>query len=449
MLSSRIGVVSQLPIQIAHKVSTLARVPTAHSMPAPSTYSDSATPLERLAQVFVPFAAGYFFSFMLRNINAVVFPELVAAFTLGPDALGVLTSAYFFAFAAFQIPLGLLLDRYGPRRVNASLLLVAAAGSALFASAPNFSSLVLARALMGLGFCGCLMSAMMAFVLWFPRSSMATLSGWMLAVGAVGALVATIPVELALRMIDWRTLFALLAGLIVAAALLIFWRVPEKASASAHASLRDALTGLAMLARDRRFWRIGLLAAFTQAGALALLGLWAGPWLRDIASLERAAIAAHLLAAALAFGVGAILFGTLSDRLAHRGIRPQSTYLVGCAGTTALLLFLAAGATWQPMLLWSLYMLCAAAGTLAYPLLTSCYPVAMTGRVLSAVNVLTIAFAFVFQAGVGAIIGLWPSLDGRYDATGYAAAFGVIFLVQLAALAWAAVAWRTTDSAPR
>ena len=73
----------------------------------------------------------------------------------------------------------------------------------------------------------------------------------------------------------------------------------------------------------------------------------------------------------------------------------------------------------------------------------------MTGRVLSAVNVLTIACAFVFQAGVGAIIGLWPSLDGRYDATGYAAAFGVIFLVQLAALAWAAAAWRTTDSAPR
>ena len=419
-------------------------------MSAPSTYTtEPATPLERLAQIFLPFAAGYFFSFMLRNINAVVFPELVATFDLGPDALGVLTSAYFFAFAAFQIPLGLLLDRYGPRRVNASLLLVAAAGSALFALAPNFAALVGARALMGLGFCGCLMSSMMAFVLWFPRSRMATLSGWMLGVGAVGALVATIPVELALRLIDWRTVFALLAGLIIAAALLIFWRVPEKASASAQASLRDALMGLATIARDPRFWRIGLLAAFTQACALALLGLWAGPWLRDITGLERAAVAAHLLAAALAFGVGGILFGTLADRLARHGFRPQSTYLVGCAATTALLVALAAGVTWQPMLLWSLFTLCAAAGTLAYPLLTACYPVAMTGRVLAAVNVLTMASAFVFQAGVGAVISIWPPLDGRYDAAGYAAAFGFIFVLQLAALLWATAAWRATDLVPR
>lgn len=418
-------------------------------MPAPSTSAESATLLERLAQIFVPFAAGYFFSFMLRNINAVVFPELVAAFDLGPDALGTLTSAYFFAFGAFQIPLGLLLDRYGPRRVNAGLLLVAAAGSVLFALAPNFAALLIARAMMGVGFCGCLMSSMMAFVLWFPRSSMATLSGWMLAVGAAGALVSTAPVELALRVIDWRTLFASLSGLIVAAALLIYWRVPEKAPASTHTSLRDAFIGLAAIARDPRFWRIGLVAAFTQAGALALLGLWAGPWLRDITGLERAAVAVHLLAAALAFGVGGILFGTLADRLAGHGIKPHSTYLVGCAATTALLAPLAAGATWQPMLLWSLFMLCAAAGTLAYPLLTSCYPVAMTGRVLAAVNVLTIACAFAFQSGVGAVIGIWPPRDGRYDAAGYAAAFGLIFALQLAALLWAAAAWRTTDTAPR
>ena len=93
------------------------------------------SPPARLALVFMPFAAGYYFSFMLRNINAVVFPELVAAFALGADALGILTGAYFLAFAAFQLPLGLLLDRFGPRRVNASLLLIAACGTSSSARA--------------------------------------------------------------------------------------------------------------------------------------------------------------------------------------------------------------------------------------------------------------------------------------------------------------------------
>ena len=419
-------------------------------MSTPSILSaEPATPITRLAPVFVPFAAGYFFSFMLRNVNAVAFPDLVAEFALGPDALGILTSAYFFAFAAFQIPLGLLLDRFGPRRVNASLLLIAAAGSALFAASPNFTTLIIARAMMGLGFCGCLMSSMMAFVLWFPRSSMATLSGWMLAVGAVGALIATMPVEVALRAIDWRTLFALLAGLVFTASVLIFWRVPEKVATSQHPSLREALVGLASIGCDARFWRIGLLAAFVQAGALALLGLWAGPWLRDIAGLDRAAIAAHLLACAAAFGIGGILFGTLADRLERHGINPELTYLVGCAATTALLVALAAGMTWQPLILWSLFMLCAASGTLAYPLLTSCYPIAMTGRVLTAVNVLTMGCAFAFQAGIGAVISLWPQLDGRYDAAGYAAAFGMIFCLQAAALLWAGAASRATDIASR
>ena len=415
-------------------------------MTAPATLpAEPATIRARLAHVFVPFAAGYFFSFMLRNINAVVYPELVSAFTLGADALGILTGSYFLAFAAFQIPLGLLLDRFGPRRVNASLLLVAAAGSLLFALAPSFALLVTARAMMGLGFCGCLMSSMTAFVLWFPRARMATLSGWMLAVGAVGALTATAPVELALRSLDWRTLFALLAGLICASALLIFLCVPEKPAAPRHATLREALAGLADIVRDAYFWRIGLLAALAQAGALALLGLWAGPWLRDIAGLDRASIAAHLLVAAGAFGIGGVLFGTLADRLARRGVKPQSTYLAGCAAATALLLPLAAGVAWQPMLLWGLFMSCAAAGTLAYSLLASRYPIAMTGRVLTAANMLTMGCAFVAQSAIGAVISLWPALDGRYDLAGYAAALGLIFILQLAALIWAAAPARTHD----
>lgn len=403
----------------------------------------------RVTTVFIPFAAAYFFSFMLRNINAVVFPELVATFSLGPDALGILTSAYFFAFAAFQIPLGLLLDRFGPRGVNGALVIVAALGAALFALAPNFAVLTLARALMGLGFCGCLMSSMMAFVLWYPRARMATLSGWMLAIGAVGAVVATAPVEFALRRIDWRTLFMALAALILAASVLIILRAPRQVNAEIPPDGRAQFEGLIRIVRDRWFWRIALLAASTQAAALSLLGLWAGPWLRDIAELSRADIAQHLLAAALAFGAGGILFGTLSDRLALRGIAPFTTFLAGSVATAVLLIPFALGIAWEPLLIWSVFMACAASGTLAYPLLCARFPIEMTGRVLTAVNVLTMACAFALQSGMGAVIGIWPAVDGSYAPAGYRAAFGMILGLQCLMLVWATCARTSAEPASR
>ena len=282
-----------------------------------------------LAIVFLPFAAGYYISFLFRNVNSVVFPELTQAFGLTPGALGFLTSAYFLTFAGAQLPLGVLMDRYGPRRVNATMLLVAALGAIVFAFAEGLPVLVLGRALIGLGVAVCLMSSMTAFVLWFPLERMATLVGWMLLVGALGALSATKPVELALRVIDWRTLFLVLAVYAVCASAAIFLVVPEKPAAPPQGSLRGQVAAVWTILRNRGFWSIGLAAALVQGVAIGLLGLWAGPWMRDVAGLDRADMARDLLFASAAFGVGGVLCGVLSDRLAQRGVPPLATYLGG------------------------------------------------------------------------------------------------------------------------
>src|SRR5918999_5842101 len=136
--------------------------------------------------VFLPFAAGYFLSFFFRNVNAVISKDLSGEFELSPSDLGFLTSMYLLAFAAFQLPLGVLLDRYGPRRVVAALFCVAAAGAAIFATAQDFIWLSLGRALIGLGVSGGLMGAIKAFTLWFPLGRLATLNGLYLAAGGIG-----------------------------------------------------------------------------------------------------------------------------------------------------------------------------------------------------------------------------------------------------------------------
>jgi MFS family permease len=392
--------------------------------------------------VFLPFATGYYVSFLFRNVNSVVFFELTQAFELSPGSLGLLTSVYFLTFAGAQLPLGMLMDRYGPRRVNATMLLVAALGGAVFAFAEGFPMLLLGRALIGLGVAVCFMSSLTAFALWFPLERMATLMGWMLLVGSIGALSATQPVEMALRVIDWRTLFGVLAGLAVCASLTIFLAVPEKPAPASGATLRRQIAVVAGILRNRGFWSIGLAAVFVQAIALGLLGLWAGPWMRDVAGLDRAAMAQDLLFAAGAFGVGGVLCGTLSDRLAQRGVPPLKTYLAGCVACTVALIPIVLGYGAASLALWILFMALSPSGTLAYPLLAARFPREMTGRVVTALNMVTFLLAFAVQYGVGVVIGLWPVTDGRYALEGYRAAFALCWVLQAASVAWFAYSER-------
>ena len=179
-------------------------------------------------RIFVPFALGYFLSYLFRVVNAVIAPNLAADIGVDPSQLGLLTAAYFISFASFQLPLGVLLDRFGPRKIEAFLLLFAAAGSFVFAKADSLMGLVLGRALIGFGVSACLMAAFKGFVLWFPSEQWPRVNGFQMAAGGLGALTATAPVEAALGVTDWRGIFYLLAVLCLVVAAAVFFVVPEK-----------------------------------------------------------------------------------------------------------------------------------------------------------------------------------------------------------------------------
>src|SRR5258706_6420241 len=145
-------------------------------------------------------------------MNAVIGQTLAAEFGLSSGGLGLLSAVYFLSFALFQVPLGLLLDRFGPRRVNATLLLAAAAGALWFAFAHSAVSAIGARALIGLGVSGALMASFTAFVLWYPADRLSTMNGVTFSAGALGAITATVPLELLLRVANWRGAVLLLAA---------------------------------------------------------------------------------------------------------------------------------------------------------------------------------------------------------------------------------------------
>src|SRR3954454_22621675 len=390
-------------------------------------------PVNPLVVVFAPFAAGYFLSFFFRNVNAVISKDLAREFALTPADLGFLTSLYLAAFAAFQLPLGVLLDRYGPRRVVAArvpptLLCFAAAGALLFAAARDVAMLSLGRALIGLGVSAGLMGAIKAFSLWFPLSRLATMNGLYLAVGGLGGLCATAPAEALVEAFGWRGMFSALAAASAAAALAVFFIVLEKALPGGGQPLRDQFSGFARIYSSATFWRIVLPMVVGQATYLALQGLWLGPWLYDVAQLERPQVAHYLLITVLGYIGGSLFFGVMADRVAHYGVSRPQVYKIGLFIALAMLALIAAGVHKALGLLLALYAFAGISSSLAYALLTPLFPPEMTGRVSTASNVLMFALSFMVQWGIGIALRLYPVIDGRYAAAGYTAAFTTLAL---------------------
>jgi cyanate permease len=400
-------------------------------------------------RVFLPFAIGYYFSYLARNVNAVIAPDLVAELALSAESLGLLTSVYFLTFAAFQLPLGVLLDRYGPRRVESALLLCAAAGSAVFAASDGIAGLTLGRALIGLGVSACLMASFKANTLWFHPQKLPLVNGCIMTAGGLGALSATAPVEALLGLTGWRGIFVLFAVFSGLAAVLLFTVVPRRPEESRGApgeGLAEALDGVRRVFTSRVFWRVVPTSTLNQAAFLAMQGLWAGPWFIDVAGMERDEAAAHLLWIALAMVAGFFTLGAFTERLARRGV---STIAVATGLVTAFLA-VQVGIVFAPVAiatpLWIAFGYFGTCGILFYAHLTQAFPSGLSGRVVTGLNVFAFGGAFAAQWGMGAVIEQWPGeVAGSYRAEGYRAAFGAVLALEVAALAWLAL-WRARRS---
>ncbi|MDP7549366.1 MAG: MFS transporter, partial [Alphaproteobacteria bacterium] len=387
--------------------------------------------------VFMPFACGYFFSYFYRTVNAVVAPYLRQDIGLGPADLGLMSAAFFLAFAAFQIPLGLLLDRYGPRRVQGSLYGLAALGALVFAMGENLSSVFLARAMIGFGVSGGLMAALKAIVMWFPLNRVAMINGWYMAFGGLGVLAATGPVELAMQIMDWRQMFMLLAAITVLAAALILWVVPERPDSAATGSLVLQIREIGQIYRDPFFWRVVPLM-FTCSGAyLAIQGLWAGPWLLEVDGFSQADTAAHLT-----FMAVGMIIGVMGSGLFAAGLQRMGFDMVGVCGFAAAfsilgMLLLVTDILPSSYLLWSYIGLVVALTILVFAALSHHFPISQAARASTAANVLVFAMAFAYQWGVGWMIEQWPvAADGSYPNIAYLWAFLAVTATQIIAFIW-------------
>ncbi len=385
-----------------------------------------------ILRVFLPFVVGYYIAYLFRTISAVMAAPLATELGLGADDLGLLTSVYFLTFAAAQIPIGILLDRYGPRRVQSVLLAIAAIGSTLFAVSDHFLMLLVGRALIGLGVASAMTAGLKALVLWFPGDRVPLLNGLMVMLGALGAVTATLPADLLLDWIGWRELFGLLAGLTVASAVMIYLIVPEATSIPSGV----VPVGLRKVYADPRFWRVAPLSASCIGTAWALQGLWAAEWLKDVESLDRTGVVFHLFAMAVALSLGAVLLGVAADRLRRRGVGPEVLLGLVAAVFIATQFALILRLPLPSYLQWAVVAAVGAATVLSFAILAEYFPKQLAGRANGALNLFHIAAAFVVQYATGVVLQHWTPQAGHYPEIAYQTAFALNLALQVVAWIW-------------
>ncbi len=375
--------------------------------------------------MFLCFAFGYFLSALLRAVTATLAPVFSAELGLQAAELGLLAGAYFFGFAALQLPLGKALDRHGPRRTLAAMLGVAVVGCAAFAVAQHFAALVAARVLVGAGLAACLMAPLTAFRQHLSVAAQLRANSWMLMTGSLGMLASTLPVQWLLPILGWRGLFGVLAGLLMLALALVLWRVPVDAPRAVAADAPPV--GYADIVRHPLFVRTAPMGFFVYGGLVAVQSLWAGPWLTRVSGWSAAEAAQGLFginfSMLLAFGV----WGLVMPRLVRRGVRVMTLMSWGvplALGMLALIVALGRGAGAAH---WAAWCVACTFVSLSQPAVGAAFPASQAGRALSAYNLVIFAGVFCIQWGLGLLIDLLRTFGWSDDAAfrHAFAAFGV------------------------
>ena len=382
--------------------------------------------------VFLPFALGHYLSSLVRNVNAVLAPDLIKTLALTPGQLGLLTSAFFFAAALVQLPAGMALDRYGPRRVQLVLMTCGAVGALMFAWGQNFGQLLFARTLIGIGLGGCFMSAVKAVSTWVTPQRLPSVQGYMIAIGGLGAASSTMPVTKVLEFSDWRGLFVMLAALIACCGLLIRLLSPPTVVGNGKA---PTLQSILDVYRHPAFRKTTSLVLASHMVFFGIQGLWIGRWLSDVARFPESAVAYLLYMGMASVIFGAIAVGMITEWAGRRGIAPLDVAATGVA--IFVLVQIAIVCNWRPslQLLSVLFTLVGTISGIEFAIVSQSMPKELTGRAATCLNFVIFVGAFLVQAGFGQVVGLWqPDPANHYPVVAYQVAFGLLVLLQLPGL---------------
>ena len=381
--------------------------------------------------------AGFMASQFFRVSNAVIAPELMRTLSISAQTMGVITGAFFFAFGIMQIPTGMLLDRFGPRRTMSGLFALAAAGSAVFATAEGAGWLAVARALIGAGCAAGLMGTLVTIARWYPQERFTKLSTLVYTIGGVGMLFATAPLAAAAGAVGWRGAFWAMAAITLGLAGLLFATVrdapPGRTIESAGESFGEMLGGVRAVSANRQIWHVCAIQFVNYGSVIAIVGLWAGPYLNDVHDLQGMHRGNVLFVIHLAVFIGVMSYGAVERRLGSR----KRAIAGGSVASTVILLLLAFRPGIGP---WpATGLLIAFAMTSAHIMLNHAHaravlPDHLVGRGLTLQNLAVFFGVAVMQSVTGVIVGDFTPAGESAPEIAYRGVFGFLALMTVISL---------------
>jgi MFS family permease len=392
----------------------------------------------QFATIFAAIGVAYVMSQFYRTSNGVIAKDLSAEFSLSAEALGGLTGVFFLSFAAAQIPVGMLFDRFGVRRTLPVILTAAMAGTVIYGLAGGFAELLAGRLLMGLGVSGVLVGALFVFGRWAPADRFATWMGRMIALGGIGVLLSTTPLGLAAETIGWRYAFFGAGAMTALGALLIFLLVRDAPPGAPPAvakpeSFKESVAGVVEVLRTRRLPSVMGMAFASYPVLTAILGLWGAPYMADVHGLDTVASGNILLMMSLALIAGNIVYGPLEQRLDTR------KWLVVASAGLILLSFLTLALVPHPPLALAAALLVLVSFLSAYNIVIAghgraLFPERLAGRGMAMMAIALMGGPAILQSVTGVIVGVFPSAGDAAPDGAYRAVFGFLAATVLVAL---------------
>ncbi|HVN98033.1 MAG TPA: MFS transporter [Syntrophorhabdaceae bacterium] len=399
--------------------------------------------------IFGVLGAQYLIVYFHRVAPAVVARELTQAFSISGASLGLLASAYFYPYAAMQIPVGLITDSWGAKKTIVLFSLIASVGTVLFGLSPGFKIALLSRAVVGFGLSAIFVAVMCILAEWFRAEELARVSGVLMAVGGVGWFSATTPLALSTVRLGWRASMILVGIVSVVITSLIWFFVQERPSQARgpiysgnrgcepEVQARPVMRDLKIISRDTSFWAIAVWFVMRGGALFGFFGLWAGPYLVDVHRLSQGAAGGILSMIAFAMIFGSPLIGHLSDRT----LRSRSKVLVGTSvlncicWLTMLIFFERLSVPWLFLLFFLLGVTISSVGTLAVVTAKELFPSEIAGTSMGAINLFPFVGAVIFQPFMGYVLDKAGKVGGMYQVHAYKTLLWVLFITSLVALA--------------
>ena len=399
--------------------------------------------------VFGAFAGIYIVSHFFRVSNAVIAPDMMRELTLSSEAMGILTGVFFASYAVTQVPVGMLIDRYGVRITIPTMMIIAVLGVLLFSFASGMVDLTLGRFLMGAGCSGILVGVMVIATRWFSPKNFTVVSGTMVAIGVFGNYLATTPFAAVVDNIGWRDSFFGMAGIAALAAIMGYLIIRDAPPGHAYhdrkiEEIREVFRGVGEVLTNPRLPAMFLIGFVSYACMLTILGLWGGPYLNDVHGLDIRERGEVLSIMTIALLLGNLAFAPL-DRIFDTRKRVALAGAIATVAVLAVLALVPQPSLWLVTVLFALLGFLNGFAIVAFSHGRTIFPDRLVGRGLTMLALAPFLGVAVMQMVTGPILDAFVESNGLVSEAGYRWMFAFIAVTTLAAVT---VYARTADAKP-